>query len=191
MFKATQVRRQDSVTEGHKQISERNKNFTTLNSREWTKKQRFHCKIPRSLGKKKGLYLKNARIFTISGLKTTKKVFISKTAQIFSNSGLKTKKRVITAKFAKKLLLLTNSGVITSILGVSGLELHSGIEPVAFFVAISSLEGAQFSFGGKSSDLGDAQPRNAPPPRGAGPVATITCMFNLLVSLHQIRVVRD
>ena len=42
-----------------------------------------------------------------------------------------------------------NSGVITSILGVLGFELHSsGTEPVTFFGTQSSLGEEQFSFGG-------------------------------------------
>ena len=53
------------------------------------------------------------------------------------------------AKSAKKLFLLTNSGVTTIILGVSGLELHfSGTKPVTFFVAQSSLGGHNFRLGG-------------------------------------------
>ena len=58
----------------------------------------------------------------------------------------KTKKKVFTAESAKERFLLTNSGVMISILGVSSLELHSsGTEPVTFFGAQSSLKGAQFS----------------------------------------------
>ena len=54
------------------------------------------------------------------------------------------KKKSFITKPAKKLFLLTNSGMITSILEVSGLELHfSGTEPVAFLGAQSSLGGAQ------------------------------------------------
>ena len=46
------------------------------------------------------------------------------------------KKTGLIAKSAKKQFLLTNFGVTTSILGVSGLELHSsGTEPVTFFGA--------------------------------------------------------
>ena len=58
-------------------------------------------------------------------------------------------------KSAKKQFLLANSGVITSILRVSGLELHfSGTEPVTFFGAQSSLGGHNSCLGGTSSDLG-------------------------------------
>ena len=57
---------------------------------------------------------------------------------------MKPQKRVFFRKSAKKQFLLTNSGVITSILGVSGVELHSsGTKPVTFFRTQSSLEGAQ------------------------------------------------
>ena len=53
-----------------------------------------------------------------------------------------------TKKSAKKQFLLTNSEVITIILEVSGLEVHSsGTEPVTFF-------GAQSSLGGHNSRLG-------------------------------------
>ena len=55
-----------------------------------------------------------------------------------------------------------------SILGVSGLELHSsGIEPVTFFGAQSSLGGHNSRLGGKSSDLEGEGP--GMPPRSAGP----------------------
>ena len=64
-----------------------------------------------------------------------------------------------TKKFAKKQLLLTNSGVITSILGVSGLELYSsGTKPVTFFGAQSSLGGHNSLLGGTSSDFGGYGP---------------------------------
>ena len=89
-----------------------------------------------------------------------KKLFISKNARISTNFGVKPQKNL-----PKKQFLLTNSEVITIILEVSGLEVHSsGTEPVTFFGAQSSLGGhnsrlgggAQFSFGrgGTSSDLG-------------------------------------
>ena len=57
------------------------------------------------------------------------------------------KQTIFIAKSTKKQFLLTNSGLINSILGVSGLELHSSrTEPVNFFEAQSSLREAQFSF---------------------------------------------
>ena len=76
------------------------------------------------------------------------------------------KKKLFTAESAKERFLLTNSGVMISILGVSSLQLHSnGTEPVTFFGVQSSLRGAQFSFG-------EARPRNAP--HGAGPEAELS-----------------
>ena len=64
-----------------------------------------------------------------------------------------------TKKSAKKQFLLTNSGVITSVLGVSGLELYSsGTKPVTFFGAQSSLGGHDSRLGGTSSDLGGYGP---------------------------------
>ena len=70
-------------------------------------------------------------------------------------SGVKPPKQtVFIAKSTKKLFWLANSGVTSSIFGVSGLELHSSsIEPFNFI-------GAQAVIWGKT-------PRNAP--RGAGP----------------------
>ena len=82
--------------------------------------------------------------------KRKKKVFVPKYTQIFMNSGVNPQKQtVFIAKSTKKHFLFTNSEVITSILGVSGLELHSSsTEPVNFFGAQSSIGGAQFSLGG-------------------------------------------
>ena len=66
--------------------------------------------------------------------KTT--VFNSKRARTSTNCGVKPQKSVFIVESAKKQFLLTNSGVTTSILGVSGLELHSsGTETVTFFAA--------------------------------------------------------
>ena len=68
------------------------------------------------------------------------------------NSGVKPQKQTVglfIEKSTKKQFLLTNSGLVTSILKVSGLELHTNrTEPVNFFGAQSSLGRAQFSFGG-------------------------------------------
>ena len=113
--------------------------------------------------KKKGLQLKNcANFHKVWGKDQKKKVFISKYARISTNSGMKLqKKRVFIAKSARKQFLLTKSGVTTSILGVSGLKLHSsGTEPVTFF-------GAQFSFGGAQAVIWGFGP-GMPPPPGAG-----------------------
>ena len=65
----------------------------------------------------------------------------------------------------KKQFLLANSGVITTILGVSGLELHSSCtKPVNFFGALSSLGGGGtiFVWRGTSSDLGAHGPGMPP-----------------------------
>ena len=64
----------------------------------------------------------------------------------------------------QKTALLTNSGVITSILGVSGLQLHSSsTEPVNFFGAQSSLGVALFSFGGHKQWFGRGTALECPP----------------------------
>ena len=104
---------------------------------------------------------KNARIFTKSEVNTKKKVFIPKYTRFFMNSGVKPqKKSVFIAKSTKKQFLLTNSGVITSILGVSGLELHSSnTKPVNFFGAQLSLGGGTIlTWGGHNSRLGGTAP---------------------------------
>ena len=69
-------------------------------------------------------------------------------------------KRSLLQNLHKKQFLPRNSGVITSILRVSDLELHSsGTECVTFFRAQSSLWGGHNSrFGGISSDLGEHGP---------------------------------
>ena len=92
-----------------------------------------------------------------------KKLFISKNARISTNSGMKPqKKRFFVTKSAKKQFLLTNFGVITSILGVSGIELHSsGTDPVTFFEAQSSLGGI-ILVGSTSSDSGEHSPGMPP-----------------------------
>ena len=70
---------------------------------------------------------------------------------------------VFITKSAKKQFLLTNFGVITSILGVSGLELHfCGNEPVTFFGSQSSLGGRNSCLGGTCSDLGRHGPGMPP-----------------------------
>ena len=80
------------------------------------------------------------------------------------NSGVKPQKQtVFIGKSTKKQFLLTNSGVITSILEVSGLELYSSSkEPVISL-------GHNPRWGGHNSLLGGAAPECPPPPRGAGP----------------------
>ena len=150
-------------------------NFISSNSRVWTKRNR--C---------------STRNSTKSGVKTKKKrsssqkirevsqilVFITKNVQIFTNSEVKTrifmnfglkpqKQTVFIAKSMEKQFLLINSGVITSILGVSGLELHSSsTKPVDFFRAQSCLGGGGtiLIWGGTSSDLEGHSPMECPPP---------------------------
>ena len=95
--------------------------------------------------KKKGLYLKNARICMNSGAKSQKQT-------------------VFIAKSNKKQFLLPNFAVITSILGVSGLELHfSSTKPVTIFGVQSSLGGVQFSFGRAQAVIWGARLRECPP----------------------------
>ena len=80
-----------------------------------------------------------------------------------------------TKKSAKKQFLLTNSEVITSILGVLGLELHSsGTEPVTFFGAQSSLGGHHILvWGGHKQWFGCHSP-------GIYPVASACCKFTAI-----------
>ena len=150
---ASHARHQDSVTEGGI-----NKKFNNSNPRMWTKKKVFISKY--------------ARIFTISGV-NTKKLFISKNARIFTNFGGKPQKKGLYNKICKKQFLLTNSGVITSILGVSGLELHfSRTEPVTFFWVNSRLGGTILTWWAQAVIWGGgARPRNAL--RGVEPAAKL------------------
>ena len=98
--------------------------------------------------KQKNLYPKNcANFHEFWGETTKRKGSFLQNLQIF-------------AKFAKKQFLLTNFGVITSILGVSGLELHSSdTEPVTFFGGTTRLGGTTLIWG--------VRPWNAPPWRRA------------------------
>ena len=143
-------------------------------------KTSFICKIWQNLGQrpKNGLHLKNYAIFQKfwSSPKMSKnrqnlrwrpktKVFISKYTRILMNSWVQPHKQTIfIAKSTKNQFLLTNSGLINSILGVSGLELHfSSTEPVNFFEAQSSLREAQFSFWDAQARFGgEARPPNSP-----------------------------
>ena len=81
----------------------------------------------------------------------------------------KSNKKGLHRRICKKRFLLTNSGVMISILRVSCLKLlHSrGTEPVTFFEHNPRLGGTILVWRGTSSDLGGARPQNAP--RGAGP----------------------
>ena len=86
---------------------------------------------------------------------------------------LTTKKKVIISKISpnpENRLIFTNSEAISTILRVSGLNLHSGSSvPINFF-------GAQFS-------LGRALPRNTPPPVASGlPPRSFSCTNFLLQS---------
>ena len=115
------------------------KNFITWNSRMWTKKKKgLHLGNSTNFhefwgaDQKKSLHLENCanfHKFLVNDQKKNKKKtgFISKIAQIFMTSEVmtRTKKKVFFAKSAKKQFLLTNSRVITSILGISDLELLS------------------------------------------------------------------
>ena len=98
-----------------------------------------------------------------------KKSLHPKTYLHFMNYGVKPPKQtVFISKSTKKPFLLTISGVTSSILGVSGLELHSSsTEPVNIHGAQSSLEEARFLFGGAQAVIwGGTAPEC--PPRGAG-----------------------
>ena len=119
---------------GHKQILGEYKKFTASNSRDWTKKQRSLL-----------------RIFTNSGVNTKKerkkRSSFKKILEIYDFWGEITKKRIFIAKSAKKQFSLNNSWMTTSILGASGLELHSNCtEPVTFFRTQSSLGGGVHNF---------------------------------------------
>ena len=90
--------------------------------------------------------------------KTKRKKFISKYSRICMNSRVKPQKQTLFIPKSMK-QQLTNSGVITNILGVSGLELYSSsTKPVTFFGAKSSLGGSTPRLGGTSSDLGGHGP---------------------------------
>ena len=114
--------------------------------------------------KKKGLHLKICADFYEFWGEEKKKPFNSKNVRISTNFGVKPqKKRVLITKSAKKQFLLTNSVVITCILGVLGLELHfSGTRNVTFFGTQSLLGEAQFWFGEHNSHLGGTAP-DCPP----------------------------
>ena len=138
----------------HKQILGEHKKFNAPNSRVWTKKQSF-----------------SARISTNSWIKTERKGSSSqKNARISTISGVEPQKNGYLLQNLRKQFLLTNSGVLTSILRVSCFELHSsGIEPLTFFGGQSLLGRAQFSFG-------RARLRNASP-LGPGLVKSFFLIF--------------
>ena len=128
---------------------------------------------------------KYARIFTNFGEKTKKKILHLKNCANFHELWVETtKRRIFITKSAKKQFLFTNSGMITSILRVSGLELHfSCTEPVTFFGAQSSLGGHNSCLGGTCSDLWGQGP-GMPPWRRAyckftAIYQTVTIAFSL------------
>ena len=121
--------------------------------------------------KKKKIFIsQNVQISTNSKVKIEKKgLHLKKCANFHEFCGETKKIRSLLQNLQKRHFLLTNSGVITSILGVSGLKLHSsGNELVTFFGAQSSLWGAQFSFGGVQAVIWGGTATKCP--RGAGPV---------------------
>ena len=128
-----------------------------------TKKKRSSSQRIREVSQILVFITKNVQIFTNSEVKT----------RIFMNFGLKPQKQtVFIAKSMEKQFLLINFGVITSILGVSGLELHSSsTKPVDFFRAQSSLGGGGGTiliWGGTSSDLGRHSSMECLPPVAPG-----------------------
>ena len=138
----------------------------------------------RERGPKKSLYLKICADFHEFWGENKKSSSSQKMLEFSRIPGWNHKKRVFITKSEKKQLLLTNSGVITSILGVSGLELHfSGTEPVILFGAQSSLGGHNSCSGSTSSDLGRHWP-GMPPWRRAcckfrAIYRTVTIAFSL------------
>ena len=156
---ASQARRHNSVTGSINKFWRGSK--YTSNLRVWTKKQSFSSQNSSKTGV------------------APKKVFNSSSQNMHEFppiSGWNHKKI-----WARKIVLLTNSGMITSILGVSGLELHcSGTEPVTFFGAQSSLGGTILVCGGTSRDFRGAWPPNVP--HDVGPAASLqqsTIAFSL------------
>ena len=123
---------------------------------------------------KSGVKTKKGLVKTKKKKKIKQKVFILKYTQIFMNSGVKLQNEtVFIAKSTKKQFLLTTSGVIISILGVLGLELHSSsTEPVNFFGPQSSLGGHNSCLGGDQAVIWGKRPRNAP--RDTGPDAVLS-----------------
>ena len=86
------------------------------------------------------------------------------------NHGMEPQKQMVfIAKSTKNQSLLTNSGVITSIVGVSGIELHSSItEPVNFKGGtILAWGGTILVWRGTSSDLGGGTASDCSPWRQA------------------------
>ena len=161
---ASHARREDSWLECINKFWEGgHKNFNTSNPRVWTKK--------------KGLHLKICADFHEFWGEDKKVLHRKKMREFLRIPGWNHKKRVFITKSAKKQFLLTDSGVITCILGVSGLELYfSGTKPVTFFGHYPRL-GAQFLFGEHMQWFGGAWSRNAP--CGVGPTSSLQQFIEL------------
>ena len=140
------------------------KNFNTSNPRVWTKKKRSSSQ--------------NQRGFYKFWDKNQKKLFISKKCANFHElRGETTKKRGLYYKICKKQFLLTNSGVLTCISGVSGLELHfSGTKPVTFFGHNPRLGGTILVWGTFATIWRSTVPES---PRGVGPTASFQQFIEL------------
>ena len=97
-------------------------------------------------------------------MKTIKKGFLRQICAKFHEVWREDQKKKSSSRnLLKKRFLSTNTGLMTSILGVSGPELHSsGTESVTSFGAQSSLGGTFLVLGGTSSDLGDTAPKYPP-----------------------------
>ena len=126
-------------------------------------------------GPKKGLHLEICADFhEFWGEHSKKALYLKKCANFDEFRGETTKKKGLYYKICKKQFFLTNSGVITSILGVLGLELHcSGTESVTFFWAQSLLVGHNSCLGGTSSDMEGTVPKCPPWRRACGKITAI------------------
>ena len=163
---ASHARRQDSMTGGGGGGGGGNKNKIF---RGGTKSLIFRI---RECGPKKKVFIsKYARIFTNSGVNTKKSSSSQKMREFSQIPRRNHKKEGLYYKICKKQFLLTNSGVITSILGVLGLELHfSDTDSITFFPAQFSLGGTILVWGAQAV-IWETRPRNAP--RGVGPAAKL------------------
>ena len=112
-------------------------------------------RINNFLGGHKNFFPSNSRV------KTKKKNLHGKICAKFHKFWDEDQIKVFIVKSAKKRFFPTNTGLMTSILGVSGPELHSNCtEPVTFFGAQSSLGmGNIYGVGGTSSDLRGHDPK--------------------------------
>ena len=114
----------------------------------------------------------------ILGWRQKKALHLKKCANFYEFRGETTKKGSLLQNPQKKQFLLTNSGVITSNLGVSGLELHfSGTEP--FYGAQSSLGGTVLVWGVQAVIWEGTAP--ACPP-WVGPAASLQQFIELQLS---------